>query len=47
MLEKELQDEKKKLEEQIEYAKYQHETELLRERKFLKLLLIFKSIYYF
>ncbi|RXG67245.1 Hrp65 protein [Armadillidium vulgare] len=32
MLEKELQDEKKKLEEQIEYAKYQHETELLREQ---------------
>ena len=33
MLEKELNDEKQKLEEQIEYAKYQHETELLRESK--------------
>ncbi|KAA0191839.1 hypothetical protein HAZT_HAZT005230, partial [Hyalella azteca] len=32
MLEKELNDEKQKLEEQIEYAKYQHETELLREK---------------
>lgn len=32
-LEKELQDEKRKLEEQIEYAKYEHETEMLRERK--------------
>ena len=34
MLEKELADEKKKIEEQIEYAKYQHETELLREREY-------------
>lgn len=33
-LEKELQDEKRKLEEQIEYAKYEHETEMLRERKY-------------
>jgi len=32
MLEKELNDEKSKLEEQIEYAKYQHETEMLREQ---------------
>ena len=32
-LEKELQDEKRKLEEQIEYAKYEHDTEMLRERK--------------
>ena len=32
-LEKELDDEKKKLEEQIEYAKYEHETEVLRESK--------------
>lgn len=32
MLEKELNDEKQKLEEQIEYAKYQHETEMLREQ---------------
>ncbi|XP_045117175.1 hrp65 protein-like isoform X7 [Portunus trituberculatus] len=31
-LEKELQDEKRKLEEQIEYAKYEHETEMLREQ---------------
>lgn len=31
-LERELQDEKRKLEEQIEYAKYEHETELLREQ---------------
>ncbi|XP_042232815.1 hrp65 protein-like isoform X2 [Homarus americanus] len=30
-LDKELQDEKRKLEEQIEYAKYEHETEMLRE----------------
>ena len=35
MLEKELNDEKQKLEEQIEYAKYQHETELLRESEYL------------
>ena len=34
MLEKELNDEKSKLEEQIEYAKYQHETEMLREREY-------------
>jgi len=34
MLEKELNDEKQKLEEQIEYAKYQHETELLRESEY-------------
>lgn len=32
-LEKELNDEKRKLEEEIEYAKYEHETEMLRERK--------------
>ncbi|KAG7163210.1 Hrp65 protein-like 1, partial [Homarus americanus] len=31
-LDKELQDEKRKLEEQIEYAKYEHETEMLREQ---------------
>ena len=39
MLEKELQDEKQKLEEQIEYAKYEHETELLRERKYTNALI--------
>lgn len=34
-LERELTDEKRKLEEQIEYAKYEHDTEMLREREFL------------
>ncbi|ROT61875.1 Hrp65 protein [Penaeus vannamei] len=32
-LERELNDEKRKLEEQIEYAKYEHDTEMLRERQ--------------
>merc|ERR1712106_245442 len=31
-LEKELQDEKNKLEEQIDFAKYEHETEMLRDQ---------------
>ncbi|KAK3872549.1 hypothetical protein Pcinc_015163 [Petrolisthes cinctipes] len=31
-LDKELNDEKRKLEEEIEYAKYEHETEMLREQ---------------
>ena len=39
MLEKELNDEKSKLEEQIEYAKYQHETEMLREREYFKIVI--------
>lgn len=39
--------EEEKLEAQMEYARYEHETEILRERKFCRIVCTCRSMFYY